>query len=66
MIDTIENNAYLLSCKCPNCMKELKRRYGESEQYCPSCGVKLHIPSFTREEIDKATLDREMDEYEDL
>lgn len=66
LIDTVENDAYLLSCKCGKCGAYLERGYDEEEQYCPSCGAHIRMPAFSKEEVDRARFENEMDEYEDL
>ena len=65
-IDTVNNDAYLLTCECPICKTIIDRDYDEHFQYCPSCGTKIRMPPFSEEEIEKAVFENEMDEYEDL
>lgn len=64
-VDTIQNDAYLLSCQCPVCMHSITRGYDEGVAYCEKCGQKLHFPPFAKEEIDNAMFEHEMDSYED-
>lgn len=64
VLDTINNNAYHMTCNCPHCGASLKRGTEEYTTYCTSCWDKIHIPPFTQEEIDKARFEREMDDYE--
>lgn len=64
-VDTVQNDAYLLSCKCPACMHRITRSYDEGNAYCEKCGQKLHFPPFSKEEIDNAMFEHEMDTYED-
>ena len=66
MKETIENSAYLLSCRCPVCFNIIGRSYQEEIFYCRYCGTKLHTRAFTKEEIEYAIFEREMDNYEDL
>ena len=63
--ETIENDAYLYSCKCPECSKNIHRGYEERTFYCENCGTHLHQRAFTKEEIDDALFQYEIDEYED-
>lgn len=63
--ETIENDAYSHSCKCPECKKKIFRDSKERTFYCESCGTQLHQRAFTEEEIDAALFEHEMDEYED-
>lgn len=64
-VDSIQNDAYLLSCKCPSCMSTLGRGYDEEFVFCKRCGKKLHLPAFSQAEIEKAMFEKEMDRYED-
>ncbi len=64
--ETVENDAYLHSCKCPTCGKSISRGYEEKIFYCEKCGTHLHQRAFTEEEYEKAKFEHEMDEYEDL
>jgi len=66
MKETIENDAYLNSCKCPVCGKKHFRDSQEGTFFCSKCGTQLHKRAFTDEEIKKAIFDYEMDKYEDL
>lgn len=66
MEETINNDAYFGSCNCPKCGKAIHRGSEERTFYCEQCGTHLHQRAFTKEELDKASFDREMDEYEDL
>lgn len=63
--ETIENDAYLHSCRCPQCSKKIHRGYEERTFYCENCGTRLHQSAFTQEEINDALFQHEMDEYED-
>ena len=63
-IATIDNNAYLLTCRCPSCSNTLDRGYKEEMQYCKYCGQKLRFPAFSDEEVRKAHFESEMDGYE--
>lgn len=63
--ETVENDAYLHSCKCPECNKRIFRGSEERTFYCENCGTKLHQRAFTQEEIDDALFQHEMDTYED-
>lgn len=65
MLETVNNDAYLLKCKCPKCGNKISRDYDERIFYCEQCGTKLHQRAFTEEEIDEALFQHEMDEYED-
>lgn len=65
MKETIENDAYLWRCECPNCGKSLHRGKEEKVFYCEKCGTELHQRAFTQDELDKASFERQMDEYED-
>ena len=62
-VDTIQNDAYNHSCVCPVCMNSLYRGFEETEQYCPKCGQKLHMPAFSEAEITSALFESECDEY---
>lgn len=64
-VDTIQNDAYLLSCQCPVCMHSITRGYNEGVAYCEKCGQKLRFPPFAKDEIDNALFEHEMDSYED-
>ena len=64
MKETINNNAYLLSCECPTCGHKLSRDYDEETFYCRYCGEHLHARAFTKKEIDEALFELEMDDYE--
>lgn len=63
--EAIDNDAYLWSCKCPDCGKKIHRGWEERIFYCEQCGAHLHQRAFTEEELDKARFEREMDDYED-
>lgn len=63
--ETIKNDAYLHNCRCPKCNKNIHRGYEERTFYCENCGTHLHQRAFTKEEIDDALFQHEMDEYED-
>lgn len=63
--ETINNNAYLNNCNCPVCNKKISRGYEEKVFFCSQCGTHLHQRAFTKEEIERATFDNEMDSYED-
>lgn len=63
--ETVENDAYLWSCKCPNCGKKIHRGSEERTFYCEQCGIQLHQRAFTEKELDEARFERQMDEYED-
>lgn len=63
--ETVENDAYLWSCKCPNCGKKIHRDSEERTFFCEQCGIQLHQRAFTEKELDAASFDRKMDEYED-
>lgn len=65
MLETINNNAYLHKCECPNCGNRITRGDDERTFYCDECGAHLHQRAFTKEEISKAVFEREMDDYED-
>lgn len=64
--ETIENDAYLNSCKCPICGKKHFRGSEERTFYCSECGTRLHQRAFTEKEVKDAIFEKEMDEYEDL
>lgn len=64
-VEALENSAYLHSCRCPYCGKSMTRGNEEEVRYCSKCGQKLHLRAFTKEEVEQALFDREMDEYED-
>lgn len=49
-VDTVDNNAILLRCKCPKCGRKLSRTLEEEERYCRQCGQKLHVPAFSEAE----------------
>lgn len=66
VVESIENDAYSLRCKCPNCGSTVRRGFEEEMKYCEKCGQKLHLRAFTKEEVDSALFEHEMDEYEDL
>lgn len=63
--ETVENDAYLWSCKCPNCGKKIHRGSEERTFYCEQCGIQLYQRAFTEKELDEARFERQMDEYED-
>ena len=63
--ETIGNDAYLHSCRCPECNEKIHRGYEERTFYCENCGTHLHQRAFTEEEIDDALFQHEMDDYED-
>lgn len=63
--ETINNDAYLWSCNCPDCGKKIHRGSEERTFYCEQCGTHLYQRAFTEEELNKARFEREMDEYED-
>ena len=65
MKETINNNAYLLSCNCPDCGHKLSRGYDEETFYCRYCGAYLHARAFTEKEIKDAIFEKEMDDYEE-
>lgn len=65
LVETVDNDAYLHRCRCPKCNKRITRGYEERVFYCEQCGTQLHQRAFTKEEIDKALFQHEMDEYED-
>lgn len=64
-VDTVENDAYLHSCKCPICDEPITRGSEETHMFCPNCGQRLRLPAFTKDEVDEGIFQREMDEYED-
>jgi ribosomal protein L37AE/L43A len=66
ILETVKNDAYQRSCRCPKCNNYIARCSYERIFYCDECGTKLHQREFTEEEVKKARFDREMDEYEDL
>lgn len=49
--ETINNDAYLHSCNCPVCKKNISRDYEEKTFFCVQCGTKLHQRAFTEEEM---------------
>ena len=55
--ETINNNAYLHSCNCPVCKKNISRDYEEKTFFCTQCGTQLHQRVFTEEEIKQALFD---------
>ena len=65
MKTTINNNAYLLSCKCPTCGHILSRGYKAEEFFCRYCGEKLYAEAFSDKEIEDALFRSEMDSYEE-
>lgn len=65
MKKTINNDAYLLSCKCPTCNHILSRGYEAEEFYCRYCGEKLYAEAFSDEEIKDAFFKSEIDSYEE-
>lgn len=65
MKQTINNNAYLLSCECPTCGHIHFRGYEAEEFYCRYCGEWLYAEAFTNEEIEDALFRSEMDSYEE-
>lgn len=65
MKETINNNAYLKSCDCPECARHMTRGYAEKIVFCSYCGAKLHQRAFSEEEINKAIDDHLFDNYED-
>lgn len=64
MKETINNNAYLLSCNCPVCNAKISRGYEERTFYCSECGTQLHQRAFTEKEVEDALFENEMDNYE--
>lgn len=65
IVESVNNNAYLHSCECPKCGKTMTRGYEEETRFCSKCGQKLHLRAFTKEEVDDALFQNEMDDYED-
>lgn len=65
MKETINNNAYLNSCDCPDCGNTITRGTEERTFFCDNCGIKLHQRAFTQKEIDDSIFQNEMDTYED-
>ena len=63
--ETINDDAYLLTCFCPVCYKKLPRSFEEEVFYCRECGQKLHARPFSDAEVEKALFESEMDCYED-
>lgn len=63
--ETINNDAYLWRCNCPECGKRIQRGSEERTFYCEQCGIQLHQRAFTEEELEQARFERQMDEYED-
>ena len=51
--ETINNDAYLHSCNCPVCKKNISRDYDEKTFFCTQCGTKLHQRAFAEEEIEE-------------
>lgn len=65
MLETLNNDAYLQSCECPNCRNRIGRNYDERTFYCEECGTQLHQKAFSEKEIEQALFDREIDDYEE-
>lgn len=63
--ETIQNDAYLLSCRCPACNALIRRGYDEETCYCSKCGQRVHMRAFTDEEIEDAHFEHKMDHYEE-
>ena len=63
--ETLDNDAYLLSCKCPTCGHRLSRGYEEDTFYCRYCGEHLHARAFTDSEVKDAHFISAMDTYEE-
>jgi len=63
--ETINNDAYSNSCDCPECGEHISRGKEERTFFCFKCGVHLHQRAFTKEEIDEAVFEHEIDSYED-
>lgn len=64
-MESVENSAYLLSCRCPACGAHMSRGYDEETKFCSKCGQKVHMKAFSKEEVKQALFDNEMDDYED-
>ena len=62
--ETIDNDAYLLKCKCPVCQTLIARDYDEKTFFCNNCGTKLHHNAFSKDEINEALLQNQIDDYE--
>ena len=65
IIESIENDVYTHSCRCPNCGNKMYRGSEEATKFCEKCGQQLHLRAFTKEEIDDAIFQHRQDEYED-
>lgn len=64
--EILNNDAYLLSCKCPTCNTSLSRGYEEETFYCQYCGECLHARAFTDLEVKDAHFRNVMDTYEEI
>ena len=63
--EAINNDAYTWCCECPVCHHTNRRGLEEQTTFCKHCGTKLHMRSFTSEEMEIARFHIAMDDYED-